>query len=687
MLYIAWQQRWQHQGRFAVFGWLVPLVVVVSWYPLFALLKGELLPAGASVQFSTSGYGNTGVSLVDSLMWQIGRDGGGPFNLDNQFWSLVRSDWMHKDGVLLAGGSLAVLLNLARGLRGNSVASRRALATALLGLLPLLYLARGGIVFDFYVLVAIPFLCLNIAVLAEPLLGRLGRFGLRNAQAPVAGVAALVLLAGYAQSGTLQPLYSQAPSTAGREAIGWIKTHLPASASIVVRDDLWTDLREVGPSGPRFPNVHSYTKVAGDPAVRGGVFADDWRRVDYLVASPGLDRVLSDSGNTIALQALQHAHMVRSWTTDGSTLELWKVDKAAATEQGLLRASATYLNRRFDRGGALVANDGSVTSESQAYALLRAVWSDDRDTFERTWRWSKAHLLNSNGLLAWKWNGTILDQHSAADADTDAALALLMAGRRWSNPEWLADGTRMASAIWEHDVASVGDAVYVGAGDWAASLDVLAVNPSYFAPYAYHIFQEVDPGHDWLTLIDSGYRLLFASSAAELGSARSAGLPVDWLGVDRASGQLVPLTISADDTTAYGFDAPRTYWRIALDLRWNKDGRAAAYLGQAGFLRDEVNRSGGVRAVYGHDGSVGTSDTSVVGSAGALAALLTLDADAANRLYASRLLGGVEYAAGEAHWGDPGDLYAQEWGWFATGLYANTLIDIWHGERQIQVED
>jgi endoglucanase len=216
--------------------------------------------------------------------------------------------------------------------------------------------------------------------------------------------------------------------------------------------------------------------------------------------------------------------------------------------------------------------------------LLRAVWSGDRDTFERTWRWSKAHLLNSNGLLAWKWNAAILDQHSAADADTDAALALLMAGRRWSNPEWLADGTRMASAIWEHDVASVGDAVYVGAGDWAASLDVLAVNPSYFAPYAYHVFQEVDPGHDWVTLIDSGYRLLFASSAAELGSARSAGLPVDWLGVDRASGQLVPLTISADDTTAYGFDAPRTYWRIALDLRWNKDGRAAAYLGQAGFF-------------------------------------------------------------------------------------------------------
>jgi endoglucanase len=185
-------------------------------------------------------------------------------------------------------------------------------------------------------------------------------------------------------------------------------------------------------------------------------------------------------------------------------------------------------------------------------------------------------------------------------------------------------------------------------------------------------------------VIESGYRLLFESSAAQLGAERSAGLPADWLGIDRASGQIVPLTVGTDDTTAYGYDAPRTYWRVALDMRWNGDGRATAYLTQAGFLRDEVNRSGIVRAIYGHDGSVSSSNSSVVGNAGALAALLTLDADAANRLYADQILGGTEYAAGEAYWGDPGDLYAQEWAWFATGLYTNALTDQWHGERQDQ---
>jgi len=207
MLFIAWQQRWQHQARFAVLGWLLPLAVVLSWYPVYAALKGELLPAGSDVQFSTSGYGNTGVSLVDSLLWQIGRDGGGAFNLDNQFWSLVRSEWLPKDAFLLVGGAVATLVNVFRGSRLRSVEQRRAFATGLLGLLPLLYLARGGIVFNFYVLVAIPFLCLNVAILAAQYVDRL-----RGKVKAIAGVTAVVTLGmGYAQSGALQPLYTQTP--------------------------------------------------------------------------------------------------------------------------------------------------------------------------------------------------------------------------------------------------------------------------------------------------------------------------------------------------------------------------------------------------------------------------------------------------------------------------------------------
>jgi endo-1,4-beta-D-glucanase Y len=323
-----------------------------------------------------------------------------------------------------------------------------------------------------------------------------------------------------------------------------------------------------------------------------------------------------------------------------------------------------------------VAGDGSVTSEAQAYALLRGVWSGDRAGFDRTWQWTAEHLLTSTGLLGWRYQAERLDQHNATDADTDAALALLLASEQWQVPEYRTAGIQMLSAIWTADVAAVDGHQYVTAGDWAPALDVIAVNPSYFAPYAYHVFAQVDPdpSHDWTGVIDDGYAVLFAGSAANFGADRSAGLPPDWLGIDRSTGQILPLALDDTDTTAYGYDAPRTYWRLALDLRWNGDGRAAAYLAQAGFLRDEVTRAGDVRAVYSHAGTVSEDRASVVGTAGALAALLTLDPNAANTLFTGRLLGSVQHAdATQAYWDDPSDLYAQEWGWFATALFADHL--------------
>jgi hypothetical protein len=121
-------------------------------------------------------------------------------------------------------------------------------------------------------------------------------------------------------------------------------------------------------------------------------------------------------------------------------------------------------------------------------------------------------------------------------------------------------------------------------------------------------------------------------------------------------------------------------------LNWSNDGRASTYLKQAGFLRDEVNQvlqdgvtqKGRVSAVYNHDGSVVEETPSLVGTAGALAALLTLDPGAANTLYAGQVVGLVNHTIEGAYWGFPSDLYTQEWGWYATALYNNSLPDLWH---------
>jgi len=683
LVYIAIKQRRRHQGRFGVGSWLLAMLVVGSWYPLFALLKGELFPAGQVGAFSSvNGYASSSISLLAALWGQLTRGGGGPFNPHNAFWQLFRSDWLSRDPVLLLGGVTASVANTLRGLGVRYIRNRQAFVAGLLGILPLLFLARGAAVLNYAVIFMVPFFCINIAVLLAPLFRRIPV----SVAAASALVIPLALVAGYWHAGLLQPLYSDHPDGAGRAAVAWMKENLPTDSRIVTRDSLWSDLHEPGLGGPSFPDAHSHWKVAADPAIRRGVFHDDWHNVDYLVMTPGLEQDFIASNNTVALDALHHAHLVKRWSAPQGdpqlhpqqVIELWKVDKPDSTDRRLLATSAAAITNRFARDGAYVAEDGTVTSEAQAYAMLRAVWSDDRPGFDRTWQWTQGHLENPDGLFAWQWrDGKVLDTNTASDADTDAALALLLAGKHWNDPALLAAGRRAAGAIWDKEVSTVNGVPYLTAGNWAPQSAIIALNPSYFSPYAYRIFGDVDPGHDWAGLVSSSYQTLFDASKALLGGTQSSGLPPDWIGLDRASGQLVPLHFTSADTTRYGYDAARTYWRVALDFRWSNDGRATAYLQQAGFLRDEVNRKGAVSAVYAHDGGVVEARPSMVSTAGAIAALLTLDPASANLLYANQILGNVGRDGTGVYWEDPNALYTQEWGWFATALYANALPDRW----------
>ena len=121
--------------------------------------------------------------------------------------------------------------------------------------------------------------------------------------------------------------------------------------------------------------------------------------------------------------------------------------------------------RRFERAGAYVAIDGTVTSQSQANAMLRGVWSGDREAFMRAWRWTAANLANGDGLLASAWrNGAVVSAETVTEADVHTALALLMASRRWTDEELLIAGRRMVEAIWRQEVVVVNGLPHAVAG-------------------------------------------------------------------------------------------------------------------------------------------------------------------------------------------------------------------------------
>ena len=109
-----------------------------------------------------------------------------------------------------------------------------------------------------------------------------------------------------------------------------------------------------------------------------------------------------------------------------------------------------------------------------------------------------------------------------------------MAGRQWNDPALLQAGQAMVSAIWQHEVTSVNGKPYLTGGDWTVNAATIAISPGYFAPYAYRVFQEADPAHNWNGVIDSGYDLLAKVNSATLGYPQASGITPDWIGLKRA---------------------------------------------------------------------------------------------------------------------------------------------------------
>jgi endoglucanase len=353
-------------------------------------------------------------------------------------------------------------------------------------------------------------------------------------------------------------------------------------------------------------------------------------------------------------------------------------DSGAAS---LLRSTWLSYTRTFIQDGRVIdpRSDSNTTSEGQSYALLRAVWMNDRTTFDTVWTWTRAHLWDqASRRLGWLWgasSGALLSHDSASDGDEDIALALVFGAHRWQDSSYMQAAQEVLDGIWSNDVATLDGTPYLVAGSWAAQGDPHGpvVDPSYFAPYAYRIFAAVDGSHPWLSLVGSSYAALNACSQAALGAARSAGLPPNWCVLERGSGRALPFGQKADGDD-YGYDAFRVMWRVALDGEWFGSAAARAYLAGQSFLRTEWQQQHRLLAVYGHDGSPrSTYDDPTVygGDAGAFIG----DRGAAAGILA-KLLGSRGGGADGPHWGQPDNYYEQNWVWFGIALLTGRLTNL-----------
>ncbi|HVU06762.1 MAG TPA: glycosyl hydrolase family 8 [Candidatus Paceibacterota bacterium] len=354
---------------------------------------------------------------------------------------------------------------------------------------------------------------------------------------------------------------------------------------------------------------------------------------------------------------------------------VWHHYKSEYLEQGTLRS----LDK--DQGGV-------TTSEGQSYIMLRSVWIDDKATFDIAWQWTKDNIQRKGDhLMSWLFGerpdgsyGVLTDrggENTASDADIDIALSLLFASKRWGSDTYFGDAIGIIRDIWDREVVIISGKPYLLANDVEkqTSKKVLVVNPSYFAPYAFKAFKQADPDHDWLGLASTSYDVALESVKDPLDKASSAGLPPDWIGMDRDTGAIVSLSRAANVTTNFSFDALRLPWRFALDWEWNKDPRAKAVLDALGYLSSEWSGHKGIAYAYAHDGSRLTDSESAAMYGGTIGYFMASDPSKAKEVYLSKL--DALYDPNESTWRSPLSYYDENWAWFGMALYAGELRNLY----------
>jgi endoglucanase len=324
-----------------------------------------------------------------------------------------------------------------------------------------------------------------------------------------------------------------------------------------------------------------------------------------------------------------------------------------------------------------------TTSEGQSYAMLRAVWLDDKETFDNVWQWTKDNLQREDKLFSWLFGQTpdgsygILTnqggQNSATDADVDIALALIFASGRWNQAEYLGDAHVIIDAIWEHEVVTIKGRPYLVANNVEKDApQTMVINPSYYAPYAYKIFGQIDD-HNWNGVVETSYEVLDRSLASTFDKPTSAYIPPDWVFIDKSTGAILPPTGNSLTSTT-SFDALRVPWRLYLDWLWFADERAKLTLQKMTFFSTEWEDKGLLYTSYAHNGAPAMNNQSAAFYGGTLGYFMMADPENAKEIYENKLQ--VLFNPDSNTWKIQLGYYDDNWAWFGIAMYNNMLPNL-----------
>ena len=176
-------------------------------------------------------------------------------------------------------------------------------------------------------------------------------------------------------------------------------------------------------------------------------------------------------------------------------------------------------------------NNNVSHSEGQSYAMLLAVHNDDEKTFRKLWDWTTRNLaVRDDGLFAWQYvpdqAEPVEDKSNSSDGDLIIAWAMLRAGKRWKNDEYLEISRGLLRSIRQNLIHQHENYTLLLPGpQWPIRKGAIVLNPSYWVYPALREIADFDPQPVWEKLIHSGIRMM---QQIRFGPWE---LPSDWVAV------------------------------------------------------------------------------------------------------------------------------------------------------------
>lgn len=641
----------------------------ISLYFMYAAIKTELFPSPQRV------------SLLGTLLYQGSRGDFIPFWQSDSEIVTRYFEWLKRDPFLLPLGLTSILFGTLLAFFQKNL---RILMLATWGILA--YLLRGGIVLDFYIIPALPFLCLSIAIAFQFIIAQF--FKRFQTQAQI--VSLLIAIALWLSLPT--PHFVLNETAPQRALITHILNHVPTEAVLAIDAYALVDLREAG-----YTHAQWFWKLWTDPAVY-----QQYTYVDYLALTHEMIKQMADEEIPKQSTLIESAYAsgqihffvppvssdtylqltpdsLRSTNGDWAAL----ITNTPPSQRPIFEAWQYYKQHYLQPNGQILDPQTNLTtSEAQAYALKRARQLGDYTTFQQIWQWTQKNLQvrASDKLFVWQTDatGTILDYANATDADLDIAFELYQASQQWQNPSYLTASTQIIKDLWRHCVLEINQQLYLlpSTNSFYAESNAYLINPSYYDPLAFKTFAKIDPTHPWDRMVTDTYAFL---SSLQDGSVQPK-LPPNWILIEIATGQNRPaygiIPYNADD---YGYDAFRTFYRVASDYYHTKDSRARDYLSAyQPFFEAEVATHQQISAIYSVTGQAVVEHDSISTAVGAWSVLQVGNSPQATPIYQKYFVGSYHTAG---YYGDAQNYYDQNWAAFASQLHYLLVTQKERGDR------